>query len=100
VAGQRTIISETRMASSNTCSPLTCALLAGEQGILNVWDVNTAALGPICQQPVESVAGASAWSQLIGDSALLEELKNYFCYAQLLSDEQQDPTKAHQVTGE
>eukprot|EP00775_Hariotina_reticulata_P011389 gene11389-11537_t len=69
----------------------------GEQGVLNIWDVNTTALGPI-GRPLVKTAADSAWSQLIGDKALLEELKDYFCYAQLLS-EQQDATGAHQVNG-
>jgi hypothetical protein len=54
---------------------------------MNVWEVNTSAL--LSQQPSTSAAAAPVsssrpdWEQLVGDPALYEELRDYFCYAQL-----------------
>jgi hypothetical protein len=56
---------------------------------MNVWEVNTSAL-LLSQQPSTPAAAAPVtgssrpdWEQLIGDPALYEELRDYFCYAQL-----------------
>lgn len=87
---------------------LFCCFIAGEHGIMNVWEVNTSAL----QQPSslergvlrDSLAGSTAaeeskWVHLVGDPALLEELKDFFCYAQLLT-QPQDTAGAYDITGE
>jgi hypothetical protein len=66
----------------------------GTNGVMNVWEVNTRALlpaqpGPAAQAaaaaPSSSSSGSSKpdWEQLVGDAALYEELRDYFCYAQL-----------------
>lgn len=85
-------------------------LFAGNQGVVNVWDVNTAALDTpdtMQQQSLmgledsqtSSIAAAEArWSRLIGEPALLEELKDFFCYAQVKS-QQQDTSGALDITG-
>ncbi|WIA32991.1 hypothetical protein OEZ86_006150 [Tetradesmus obliquus] len=75
----------------------------GEQGILNVWDVNTAALGPPPSRQASfgsssAAAAASKWAHLVGEPALLEELRDYFCYAQLLA-QPQDTAGAYDITG-
>jgi hypothetical protein len=83
-----------------------CMLLrlsAGEHGILNIWDVNTAALGPQPSRQASfgsssAAAAASKWAHLVGDPALLEELRDYFCYAQLLA-QPQDTAGAYDITG-
>jgi hypothetical protein len=60
---------------------------AGTNGIMNVWEVNTAALLPPAAPAAPAAAAASSskpdWAQLVGDPALYEELQDYFCYAQL-----------------
>lgn len=58
---------------------------------MNVWEVNTAALLPQQQAQhglavpavTNSAANKPDWAQLIGDPDLHEELRDYFCYAQL-----------------
>lgn len=55
---------------------------------MNVWDVNTEVLLlQHTQSPLGTAVVPSAdkpnWPQLLGDEALFEELKDYFCYAQL-----------------
>lgn len=75
-----------------------------------MWDVNTSALDALDSQlqssvaaedsAASSIAAAEAkWSHLIGNPALLEELKDYFCYAQVLS-QQQDSVGAYDITGQ
>jgi hypothetical protein len=76
---------------------------AGDHGILNVWDVNTAALGPQPSRQASfgsssAAAAHSKWAHLVGDPALLEELRDYFCYAQLLA-QPQDTAGAYDITG-
>jgi hypothetical protein len=77
-------------------------LSAGEHGILNIWDVNTAALGPQPSRQASfsssNTAAQSKWAHLVGDSALLEELRDYFCYAQLLA-QPQDTAGAYVIIG-
>jgi hypothetical protein len=63
----------------------------GTGGIMNVWAVNTAALLPpaLAAAPAGLPALSSSsssrpdWEQLVADPALYEELRDYFCYAQL-----------------
>lgn len=75
-----------------------------------MWDVNTSALhAPDSQR--QSLAAAedstasnilaaeAKWSHLIDDPALLEELKDYFCYAQVVS-QQQGAAGAYDIKGE
>lgn len=56
---------------------------------MNVWEVNTGALLPPQQGPAAQAAVAAPnsskpdWEQLVGDAALYEELRDFFCYAQL-----------------
>eukprot|EP00878_Enallax_costatus_P035232 GHUV01039243.1.p1 GENE.GHUV01039243.1~~GHUV01039243.1.p1 ORF type:complete len:262 (+),score=103.59 GHUV01039243.1:338-1123(+) len=80
----------------------------GTHGILSVWDVNTAALDTMDHQRqsmmaaedsrASSIAAAEAkWSHLIGDPVLLEELKDYFCYAQVMS--RQQDSEAYNISG-
>lgn len=87
------------------CVSLYCA---GNHGILSVWDVNTAALDTLDLQRqsmmaaedsrASSIAAAEAkWSHLIGDHVLLEELKDYFCYAQIMSRQQN--SGAYDISG-
>ncbi|KAF6250825.1 quinon protein alcohol dehydrogenase-like superfamily [Scenedesmus sp. NREL 46B-D3] len=78
-------------------------LTLGEHGIINVWDVNTAALGPQPSRQASfgsssAAAAQSRWSHLLGDPALLEELRDCFCYAQLLA-QPQDTAGAYDITG-
>lgn len=67
--------------------------------------MNTAALLP---QPGQSSSlGATAanssgktdWAQLVGDPALYEELRDYFCYAQLTT-QALDTTSSFGIDGE
>jgi hypothetical protein len=57
---------------------------------MNVWAVNTAALLPSASAAAPaglplptSSSSRPDWEQLVGDPALYEELRDYFCYAQL-----------------
>lgn len=67
---------------------------AGDDGTINVWDVNTAALtlaaaaADAAGAPAHTTAAGGSgrkWSALLGSESpdLLEELKDLFCYAQL-----------------
>jgi hypothetical protein len=88
---------------ANSCVATVLQTSAGEHGILNVWDVNTAALGPLPSRQASfgsssAAAAQSKWVHLVGDAALLEELRDYFCYAQLLA-QPQDTAGAYDITG-
>jgi hypothetical protein len=79
---------------------------AGTNGVMNVWEVNTGALLP-AQQGTAAQAAAAApsssskpdWEQLVGDAALYEELRDYFCYAQLTT-QSLDTTGSFGIDGE
>jgi hypothetical protein len=72
---------------------------------MNVWAVNTSALVPQAsrqqqmQQPQAASSGKADWGRLIGDRALVEELRDFFCYAQLMT-QLLDTTGGFDVTGE
>lgn len=78
------------------------SVCAGTNGIMNVWEVNTAALLPPQPGPGTLAASSSSkpdWEQLVGDPALYEELRDYFCYAQLTT-QQLDTTGGFGIDGE
>lgn len=71
---------------------------------MNVWEVNTSALLPPQPGPAPALATPSRsskpdWEQLVGDPALYEELRDYFCYAQLTT-QQLDTTGSFGIDGE
>ncbi|KAF8067275.1 CFAP251 [Scenedesmus sp. PABB004] len=82
----------------------------GEQGALNVWDVDTAALvdpggGDALALELElggaagGRGGAEArWAHLVGDAALVEELRDLICYAQVAA-QPQDTATPYDITG-
>lgn len=72
---------------------------------MNVWAVNTAALLP--PAPAAAPAGLPAlsssssrpdWEQLVADPTLYEELRDYFCYAQLTT-QPLDATDSFAISG-
>ncbi len=77
-------------------------VLPGTNGIMNVWEVNTTALLPPQPQGPGALAVPSSskpdWEQLVGDPALYEELRDYFCYAQLTT-QQLDTTGGFGIDG-
>jgi hypothetical protein len=73
---------------------------------MNVWTVNTHALAPPAVRAHTPTAAAAAcagggrpdWGRLLGDAALLEALRDLFCYAQLTT-QPLDTTGAFDVNG-
>lgn len=57
-------------------------LTAGADGTLAAWDVNTAPLEGSAAAS-EAQGGEARWAAVVGDTQLLEEMRDYFVYAQV-----------------
>lgn len=60
------------------CHPHVCA--PGTDGTLNMWDVSTATLEA---QAAASQSQGDRWERVLNNPDLLEELRDYFTYAQI-----------------
>ncbi|KXZ56881.1 hypothetical protein GPECTOR_1g795 [Gonium pectorale] len=57
-------------------------LTAGSDGTLASWDINTVPLERSAADAAEG-GGESRWAAVLGDSELLQEMRDYFVYAQV-----------------
>lgn len=73
-------------------------ITTGDQGALNMWDISTAVLEQAATTS-EKEEGSKRWEKLVGDDELLNDLKDYFYFAQIKS-QGEDSMAPRSITGQ
>mmetsp|Transcript_12567 Transcript_12567/g.27123 ORF Transcript_12567/g.27123 Transcript_12567/m.27123 type:complete len:896 (+) Transcript_12567:296-2983(+) len=71
-------------------------LTVGAEGSINMWDISTATLEAAGES--SKVTGVQRWEQVVGDSALVNDLRDYFYYAQVKA-QGEDAMAPRQISG-